>query len=149
MKKIFGLVLLMLFLVSATEFASPQPEAMHSIEGTWELQSFYNYDDGINISDTVPTAAGYRQVKMYYNGKVMWSRHAPQDPRDWFGYGTYKITADSLIEKLEFGSAPMMSALDTLRVFRFELEMTDDTYSQISFDEEGHRTFSENYKRID
>lgn len=149
MKKIFGLALLMLIFISATKFASPMPESMHSIEGTWELQSFYNYDDGVNISDTVPTADGYRQVKMYYNGKIMWSRHAPKDSLDWFGYGTYRIAADSLIETLEYGSAPMMSALDTLRVFRFELELTDDTYSQISFDEDGNRTFSENYKRID
>lgn len=149
MKKILGLVLLMLVFVSATKYASPKPDAMHSIQGTWELQSFYNYDDGINVSDTVPKAEGYRQVKMFYNGKVMWSRYAPQDSLEWFGYGKYMITADSLIETLEYGSSSMMSALDTLRVFRFELEMTDDTYSQISFDEEGNRTFSENYKRID
>ncbi len=149
MKKILGLAILMLFLISATEFASPQPETMHSIEGTWELQSFYNYDDGIHVSDTVPKSEGYRQVKMYYNGKIMWSRHAPQDSLEWFGYGRYKITADSLIETLEYASHSMMSALDTLRVFSFELELTNKTYSQISFDEEGHRTFSENYKRID
>ncbi|RDY61154.1 hypothetical protein [Flagellimonas nanhaiensis] len=149
MKKIFGLVLLLLVLISATEQTSHKPENMHSIEGTWELQSFYNYDDGINISDTVAKAEGYRQVKMYYNGKIMWSRHSPQDSLEWFGYGRYRITSDSLIETLEYGSTSMMRALDTLRVFTFELELTDETYSQISFDEEGNRTFSENYKRID
>ncbi|WP_422348419.1 hypothetical protein [Flagellimonas sp.] len=149
MKKILGLALLMFFLISASKFGSPKAPAMHSIEGTWELQSFYNYDDGVNISDTIPTADGYRQVKMYYNGKVMWSRYAPQDSLEWFGYGTYRITADSLIETLEYASSPMMRAMDTLRVFNFELNLTNDTYSQISFDEEGQRTFSENYKRID
>ncbi|MCL6272902.1 hypothetical protein M3P19_02725 [Muricauda sp. 2012CJ35-5] len=148
MKKLLGLLILAFILISAT-ISTVAPAPFHSIEGTWELQSFYNYDDGVNISDTVPTSDGYRQVKMYYNGKIMWSRHAPKDSLDWFGYGTYKITADSLIERLEYGSAPMMSALDTLRVFRFELELTEDTYSQISYDEEGNRTFSENYKRID
>ncbi|MDC6365139.1 MULTISPECIES: hypothetical protein [Flavobacteriaceae] len=149
MKKTFGLVLLLLILISATEFESPKPINMHSIEGTWELQGFYNYDDGINISDTVPKADGYRQVKMFYNGKVMWSRYAPQDSLEWFGYGKYRITTDSLVETLEYGSASMMSALDTLRVFTFELQLNGNTYSQISFDEEGNRTFSENYKRID
>ncbi|MEX0313064.1 MAG: hypothetical protein AB3N18_02725 [Allomuricauda sp.] len=149
MKKLFGLVLLMFILISATKLTSPKLETMHSIEGTWELQSFYNYDDGVNISDTIPTADGYRQVKMYYNGKVMWSRYAPKDSLEWFGYGTYRITNDSLIETLEYASAPMMRAMDTLRVFNFELKLTDETYSQISFDEEGNRTFSENYKRID
>ena len=149
MKKLLGLVFLMFILVSATKFASPKPVTMHSIEGTWELQSFYNFDDGVHISDTVPTADGYRQVKMFYNGKIMWSRYAPQDSLEWFGYGTYRITSDSLIETLEYASSPMMRAMDTLRVFNFELRITDDSYSQISFDEEGHRTFSENYKRID
>lgn len=149
MRKILGLVLLVLVFISAAWLTPPKPETMHSIEGTWELRSFYSYDDGVNISDTVPKADGYRQVKMYYNGRVMWSRYVPQDTVEWFGYGSYKITPDSLIETLEYASSSMMSALDTLRVFRFELKITEDAYSQISFDEEGNRTFSENYVRID
>ncbi len=149
MKKILGLVFLVFIFISTAWYAPPKPEIMHSIEGTWELQSFYHYDDGVNISDTVPKADGYRQVKMYYNGKVMWTRYVPQDPVEWFGYGQYKVTPDSLIETLEYASSSMMSALDTLRVFRFELDITENTYSQISFDEEGNRTFSENYIRID
>jgi len=149
MKKLFGLILLMLIFTSATKLTSPKPVAMHSIEGTWELQSFYNYDDGVHVSDTIITADGYRQVKMYYNGKVMWSRYAPKDSLEWFGYGTYRITSDSLVETLEYASSTMMRAMDTLRVFKFELKLTDYSYSQISFDEEGNRTFSENYKRID
>lgn len=149
MKKLFGLALLMFILISATEFASPKPEIKRSIQGTWELESFYNYDDGVNVSDTTLKSNGYRQVKMYYNGRVMWTRYAPQDSIEWFGYGQYKTTEDSLIETLEYASSSMMVALDTLRVFKFVLEMTDDTYSQISFDEDGNKTFSENYRRID
>ena len=149
MKKALGLALLMLIFISATKFASQKPENMHSIEGTWELESFYTYDNGVNISDTVPKADGYRQVKMYYNGRVMWTRYSPKDSVEWFGYGSYRTPEDSLIETLEYGSSSMMSALDTLRVFRFVLELNDNTYSQISFDEEGNKTFSENYRRID
>ena len=149
MKNILGLVLLLLVLISATEQTSHKPENMHSIEGTWELQSFYNYDDGVNISDTVPKSKGYRQVKMYYNGKVMWSRYVPNDPNGRYGYGSYYITEDELHETIIYGDAEMMKALDTLTEFVFELELKSDTYSQISFDEEGNRTFSENYKRID
>jgi hypothetical protein len=36
-----------------------------------------------------------------------------------------------------------------MRIFTFELQLGDDKFSQISLDEEGNRTFSENYKRID
>lgn len=156
MKRLTGLVLLLVIFVTATVITSSKPHTMHTIEGTWELQHFYNYD-GENIIDTVPLQEGYRQVKMYYNGKIMWSRTTTDtsdepdgnDVVGRFGYGTYKITDDELIETIEYGDVGMMRALDTMRVFTFELVLGDDTYSQISFDEDGSRTFSENYKRID
>ncbi len=156
MKKLLGLVLLMVIFVTVTAVTSSKPDTMHSIEGTWELQHFYNYD-GENIIDTVPLAEGYRQVKMYYNGRIMWSRTTPDQSNEpdgndvvgRFGFGTYKITDTELIETIEYGDIGMMRALDTMRVFTFELVLGDNTYSQISFDEEGNRTFSENYLRID
>lgn len=148
MKKILALFVLMLILISASSIKSENTTSFHSIEGTWELQSFYNYD-GTNVTDTVLATDGYRQVKMYYNGKIMWSRYVPKDKIARFGYGSYAITNDELIEKIEYGDNEMMKALDTMRVFTFELQLNDDTYSQISQDEEGNRTFSENYKRID
>ncbi len=149
MKKILGLVILMLILISATRFTAPKPENMHSIEGTWELVSFYNYDDGVNVSDTMPRSEGYRQVKMYYDGKVMWSRYVPNDNNGRFGYGSYYITEKELHETIIFGDAEMMKALDTLTEFVFELDLKNDTYSQITLDEDGNKTFSENYRRID
>lgn len=149
MKRILGLAILMLVMISATKFTAPRPEIMHSIEGTWELQSFYSYDDGVNISDTMMRTDGYRQVKMYYNGKVMWSRYVPNDPNGRYGYGSYYITDNELHETIIYGDAEMMKALDTLTEFVFELDLQGDTYSQITLDENGNRTFSENYKRID
>lgn len=148
MKKIVGLVILMLVLVSAASISTAEKNPMHSIEGTWELESFYNYD-GQNIIDTVPASDGYRQVKMYYNGKIMWSRYVPVDKIGRFGYGSYQITEDQLIETIEYGDNEMMAAMDTMRIFTFELLLNDDRFSQISLDEDGNRTFSENYKRID
>ena len=148
MKKIIGLVLLMLILVSAASMNSTIKNPMHTIQGTWELESFYNYD-GQQIIDTVPTTDGYRQVKMYYNGKIMWSRYVPVDKIGRFGYGSYSITDDQLIETIEYGDNEMMAAMDTMRIFAFELQLSDDQFSQITLDEEGNRTFSENYKRID
>lgn len=148
MKKLLGLVLLIVLLVTVTATTSLKPNNMHTIQGTWELQSFYNYD-GQEISDTANLQEGYRQVKMYYDGKVMWSRTDPNDTIGRFGYGSYKITDTDLIETIEYGDYQMLMALDTLREFTFELILKDDTFSQISFDAEGNRTFSENYMRID
>jgi hypothetical protein len=148
MKKLIGLALLMIILISAVSVKDNPKPPFHTIEGTWELVSFYNYD-GQNIIDTVPTTDGYRQVKMYYNGKIMWSRYVPKDKQARFGYGSYRITEDRLIETIEYGDNEMMVALDTMRIFTFELQLGDEGYSQISLDEEGNRTFSENYKRLD
>ena len=147
MKKLLGLFFIMMFLVSGTVFTTSQPDAMHTMEGTWELQSFNNWDgEEVTTSDLVD---GYRQVKMYYNGKVMWSRTDPNDTVGRFGFGAYKITEDQLIETIEYGDYGMMQALQTLRNFTFQLTLTDSTYSQITLDDEGNPVFSENYKRVD
>ena len=148
MKRLSGILLLVAVVVTTAAVHPPTTEPMHSIEGTWELQSFYNYD-GENIQDTVNLLPGYRQVKMYYNGRVMWSRTDPNDTIGRFGFGSYRITQDELIEVIEYGDHYMMEALDTIRQFSFELIIDGDTYRQITLDEEGQRTFSENYKRAD
>ena len=149
MKKILGLVFLMLILVSSTELSSPKLQTNEvSLEGTWELVNHFNYD-GINVSDTIVNTNGYRQVKIYSKGKVMWTRHSPDDPSEWFGFGSYTHNDTELTEQLEYGSANMMKIQDTVKIFKFELQLYQDSYSQISLDENGDRTFSENYKRID
>ena len=156
MKKLLGLVFLMLIFISAIGISTSKPDTMHTIEGTWELQSFYNFD-GQEIVDTLPTDVGYRQVKMYYDGKIMWSRSTSEDTKDadgndvvgLFGYGTYKLTDNELIEVIEYGDAGMLKDKESFRTFTFELWLEDDKYSQINRDEEGNRIFSENYVRID
>lgn len=151
MKKAFLFTVIVSAIVVMSFSSKPAPEVYHSIEGTWELQGFYFYEDD-EVVDTVPTSEGYRQVKMYYNGKIMWSRTNPTDSVDSvgrFGYGSYRITDSELIETIEYGDIQMMRALDTIRVFTFELILTDSTFSQIASDEDGNRTFSENYIRLD
>ena len=149
MKKLLKSLFLMVVLVAFTILTSATPNSFKSIEGTWELVSFYHYDDGKTISDTVIKSEGYRQVKMYYNGKVMWSRYVPNDSIGRFGYGSYYTTEKELHETIIYGDVEMMRALDTLTEFVFDLDLQNDTFSQISIDEEGNYTFSENYKRLD
>jgi hypothetical protein len=150
MKKLLGLAFLMLVLVSITSMTSAklQTATNSSLEGTWELINRYNYDDN-GISDTLQNINGYRQIKIFSKGKVMWTRYSPDDPAEWFGYGSYTNTDDTLKEQLEFASATMMGIRDTVQVFEFDLILDEDNYSQITRDEEGNRSFSENYRRID
>ena len=148
MKKISTMALMCLIAVSTVALMSSRPQSENSLEGTWELINRYNWEDG-NVTDTLSNANGYRQIKIYSKGKVMWTRHSPDDPKEWFGYGSYTNKDGQLEERLEYGSAVMMSIQDTVKVFQFELQLDNDSYSQISLDEEGKRYFSENYRRID
>ena len=129
-------------------FPTIKNEIEPSIQGTWELKNFYYYDNNI-IIDTVGATDGYRQIKMYTKNRVMWTRYVPKDSVEWFGYGTYSVQQDKLVETLEYGSESMMEVLDTLRIFTFELQLSQNEYSQISTDAEGNRIFSENYIRIE
>ncbi|MBO0329430.1 hypothetical protein [[Muricauda] lutisoli] len=145
-KSVLLFTLIFVFLIVGS-FKNHEPNSP-TIVGTWELQSFYNYD-GENIIDTINKSDGYRQVKMYSKEKIMWTRYVPDDPHGRFGYGSYKVTDNSLVEVIEYGDDDMMKALDTMRNFTFELILNEDSFSQITVDEDGNRTFSENYKRID
>ncbi|MAO45160.1 MULTISPECIES: hypothetical protein [Leeuwenhoekiella] len=146
------LSLLTLLLIIGTSWSIDSDALKQSndvlIRGTWELRDFYHYDDN-QIIDTVATTDGYRQIKMYTKDRVMWTRYVPKDSVEWFGYGSYVASEDQLIETLEYGSESMMNVIDTLRMFTFELQISENEYSQITTDEDGNRIFSENYQRIE
>ena len=147
MEKLLKMALALVLFILITALFSLKPQSA-SLEGTWELIDRYNWEDG-NVSDTLPNTNGYRQIKIYSKGKVMWTRHSPDDPSEWFGYGSYTQKENQLEERLEFGSKQMMGIQDTLKYFVFELQIDDDNYSQFTIDENGIRSFSENYRRID
>lgn len=119
-----------------------------SLKGVWELEHQFLFENN-QVTDTIFNMNGYRQVKMYSKGQVMWTRYSPIDNNEWFGYGTYKVEDGMLEERLEYASESMMSIVDTVQVFRFELQMEKNSYSQISLDADGNRYLSENYKRIE
>ena len=139
-------LLIALVFISATKKEN-SPTAK-SLEGVWELKHQFIFENN-EILDTMYNLNGYRQVKMYSKGKVMWSRYNPTDSNEWFGYGTYRVVDGMLEERLEYASNSMMQIVDTVQVFRFELEIEKNSYSQISLDEKGDRYNSENYDRIE
>ena len=132
--------------IATAEKASQNKEL--TLEGTWELVDYHNYVDN-EVAETYGHREGYRQVKMFTKTRIMWTRKVPLDSTEYFGYGTYKIVDDNLVESLEYGSAAVLKAIDTMRIFSFELILTEDTFSQIEIGPEGDRIFSENYKRIE
>ncbi len=130
--------------VAETESSKP------SIRGVWELVSFYNYDQDGNVSDTLKASQTNKQVKIYTESKIMWSRFNINDTIDWFGYGTYTTTDTSLIETLEYGSKSMNRVInEEQNVFDFKLILAEETFSQITLDDDGDPFFAENYRRIE
>ncbi|NNL81594.1 MAG: hypothetical protein HKO67_13985 [Flavobacteriaceae bacterium] len=121
-----------------------------SIKGVWELVSFYNYDEEGNVTDTLMANETNKQVKIYTETRIMWSRFNISDTIDWFGYGAYETTDTSLVETLEYGSKSMNRVIEEEQnVFDFKLVLSEDTYSQITIDEDGDPFFAENYRRIE
>lgn len=123
-------------------------KASQTLEGTWELVGFYNYDDN-KIRDSFNTSEGYRQVKMYTSSKVMWSKNVPTDSTEWFGYGSYDLNDNNLTEVLDYGSEMMRKIIEEKKEFVYEIDLTENTFSQIEIDEDGNRIYSENYIRIE
>lgn len=121
-----------------------------TLVGTWELISRYNYKNN-TVVDTFYVAESYRQVKMYSASKVMWSRKMRSDSTEWFGFGTYKLNAtkDTLREILDYGSSVMSKLIEEQGEFVFELQLNENSYVQIEFDQDGNRVVSENYSRIE
>ena len=119
-----------------------------SLNGTWELVSFYNYKDNV-VVDSFDTSSNSRQLKMYTDSKVMWCKHKPADSSEWFGYGTYYFKDNTLTEVLDFGSAVMDNVISEKKQFKFELQLQPNQFQQIELDDDGNRIYSENYKRIE
>ena len=125
-----------------------QLDSIPNLIGAWELVGYYNYDNN-SIKDSFNTSEGYRQVKMYTSSKVMWSKHVPTDSTEWFGYGTYNIDDNTLTEVLDYGSEMMSKIIQEKKEFIYEIDVTENTFSQIEIDDDGNRIYSENYRRIE
>jgi hypothetical protein len=119
-----------------------------TMKGAWKLISYYNYKDN-KVSDTIKTSDTNKQVKMYTDSKVMWSRFRNSDSLDWFAYGSYSIVDGSLIEILDYGSKSMNEAIKEQKKFSFKLILDEDKFSQIQTDEDGNPIYAENYLRIE
>ena len=101
MKKITLIIICTFFMISAGVSDFINSEEKYNLEGVWDLQNQFLYENN-EVSDTVVNQNGYRQVKIYSKGKVMWTRYDPADQNEWFGYGTYTIKDNILEERLEY-----------------------------------------------
>ncbi len=133
---------------SEKENNNTENNQQQDLAGAWELVGYYNYVDN-KVTDSFNKTEGYRQVKMYTNSKVMWSKSIPSDSSEWFGYGSYNLNGNELIEILDYGSEMMSKIIQEKKEFTYELIIKENRFSQIEMDEEGNRIYAENYQRIE
>ncbi|MFD0989786.1 hypothetical protein ACFQ1R_06740 [Mariniflexile jejuense] len=119
-----------------------------TLEGAWELVSFLNYRDDGSV-DTIKSSSNYKQMKMFSQTKVMWSRLRTSDSLDWFGVGNYTLKDGMLTEILDYGSKAMESRIKEKKKFVFNIMLDKNKFTQIEVDSLEQPTYGENYKRIE
>lgn len=119
-----------------------------SLQGAWKLVSYLNYRDNGDV-DTILSAIDNKQIKMYSDTKVMWSRERASDSLDWFGCGDYTITDSILTEVLDFGSKSMNAIIKERKEFVYKVILGEDNFSQIQTDSLGAPIYAENYIRLE
>lgn len=119
-----------------------------SLEGAWELSSYLNYKGNGQV-DTILSSKENKQIKMYSDTKVMWSRKRVSDSLDWFGYGEYTVRDSLLTEVLNYGSKTMDAIIKENKAFTYKIVIGEDSFSQIQIDSLGVPIYAENYVRIE
>ncbi|MEA3460286.1 MAG: hypothetical protein U9R49_00315 [Bacteroidota bacterium] len=106
---------------STTDVRSVDP-----VEGVWELTSrYWVLDDDTIYADEVGV-----QHKIYSDGYVMWTSDPAPDSSEWHGYGTYRLSNDTLIEKLSSMSLPMKVAMGSEDEAMLIIEYDENFFKQ-------------------
>jgi hypothetical protein len=154
--KPFYLFIILIFIVSCKNDSDSkmsdndmdESTSQPTMKGTWKQISFYNYADN-KVVDTITASESNKQIKMYSDTKVMWSRFRDADSIDWFGFGDYTIGDGVLTEVIDYGSKAMNEAIKEGNEFSFKLILEKDNFTQIEMDEEGNFIYAEHYVRIE
>ena len=96
------------------------------IEGVWELTNHYL----VNTYDTLYLDEIGVQHKIYLDGYVMWTADPSSDSLEWHGYGTYRLSNDTLIEKLLSMSLPMKAQMGYEDEVVLKIEYDENFYKQ-------------------
>ena len=89
----------------------------------------------------------YDQYKMFAHGSVMWCSEMAPDSTEWFGYGTYSISGDTLTENMVLGSTEFMKFMDDSGAsFNHSVTIESNSYTQVSTMDSLVRT--EVYERV-
>ena len=156
-KVLITTLLLLCFSCNNTKYKQPNEEELtesksiikkQSLQGAWQLVSYYNYVND-QIKDSTVSDSKQKQIKLYTDGKFMWSKKRPADSTEWFAFGNYNINDNILTENVEYGSLTMDNIMKLRKTFEYELILSENRFNQIELDENGSRIYSENYIKLE
>lgn len=149
---LFLFALLLIFAVSCNKAKNSNEEITEiseepTLKGAWEMVSFLNYR-GDGEVDSIKTNENFKQMKMFTENKIMWSRMRTFDSVDWFGVGDYTFKDGILTEDLEYGSKSMMNRIKMDIPWDWEIIIDENSFTQITRDSLGQPVYAEIYNRV-
>jgi hypothetical protein len=111
-----------LIFVACNEITKPKDQ----INGVWETTHVYVLANG----DTVYSSDTDVIHKIYLDGYVMWTANPASDSSEWYGYGTYKLKNDTIIENLLSMSLPMKAQTDSKGEFIIKFNYDENNFKQ-------------------
>ena len=98
-----------------------------SVEGVWkQTEHFWITEFG----DTVFVAPEHDAYKIYLDGHVMWNCEPDPDSTEWFGFGTYELKGDTLIERLSTMSWSVQELIEFNEEFVLIVEFDENNFRQ-------------------
>ena len=96
------------------------------VEGVWELTNRY----WVMEDDTIYADEVGVQHKIYFDGYVMWTADPGIDSSERHGYGTYRLSNDTLVEKLSSMSLTMKMMMGSKEETMLKIEYDKNFYKQ-------------------
>lgn len=102
-------------------------EKTPSVEGVWKQTEHFWMNE---FGDTLFVAPEHNAQKIYLDGHVMWNCEPDPDSTEWFGFGTYELSGDTLIERLSTMSWSMQETTEFNEEFVLVVEFDENNFRQ-------------------
>ena len=124
-----GLATLISFLCLACNqpAATLSEEKAPSVEGVWKQIAHHWTNE---FGDTIFVAPEHDAYKIYLDGHVMWNCEPSPDSTEWYGFGTYELKGDTLIERLSTMSLTMQEGTEFNGEFVLIVEFDENNFKQ-------------------
>ena len=98
-----------------------------SVEGVWKVTEHFWMNE---YGDTVWVFPESDQYKIYLDGHVMWCGEPDPDSVEWYGFGTYELMGDTIIERLSTMSWSMQEMTEFNEEIVLVVEFDENNFKQ-------------------